>query len=188
MHTVERDVIVGAPLERVYNQWTQFEEFPRFMDSVTEVTQLDDRHLRWGARILGRDASWEAEIDRQVPDAQIVWHTTEGRTMRGAVRFTAWNPGQTRLAVEVEYDVDGVEEAVADALGVVGREIQGGLEQFKEFVESRLAETGTWRGEIPDEHPADLRERAEEQQREPGISAAPGGQPVVDPRTGRISY
>lgn len=180
MHTVEREILVQAPVSKTYNQWTQFEEFPRFMEGVVEVRQLDDRHLYWRVDVMGHEAEWEAVIDEQEPDTRIEWHTTSGRNVRGAVRFEPWDMGVTKVLVEMEYDVDGFGEAVADALGVVERRVEGDLERFRDFVESVPQETGAWREDLAEQPPVDERRVAEERQRAPGASSAPGGGPIVE--------
>ncbi|MGE3858331.1 MAG: SRPBCC family protein [Dehalococcoidia bacterium] len=186
MHSIERDTVVEAPIEQVYDQWTQFEEFPRFMEGVTEVRQLDDRHLHWRAQVLGSEREWDAEIDQQLADARIRWHSTSGKPINGAVFFERWDMDRTKLTLQMEYELDGAAETVADALGFIGRQVEGDLERFKDFIESRPAATGAWRGEIADEWQPDVRAEAEERQREPGPGSAPGGNPAVDTPRGAV--
>ena len=73
MERVEKIIEVNRPLSTVYNQWTQFEEFPFFMDGVKEVRQIDDTHLYWRAQVWGKEKEWEAEITEQEPDRRISW-------------------------------------------------------------------------------------------------------------------
>lgn len=148
MPRVQESIVVEAPLRAVYNQWTQFESYPQFMDGVQEVTQLDDRRLRWKASIGGRDAEWEAEIQEQVPDEKIIWRSTEGDTNAGLVSFTEVEPMRTEVHLEMSYEPEGLVENVGDALGLVERRVKGDLERFRDFIEERGRETGGWRGEL----------------------------------------
>jgi len=185
MSTVKHDVLVKVPVREAYDQWTQFEEFPRFMEGVLEVRQLDPKRLFWRVDILGHEAEWHAEIDEQVPDERIEWHSTDGRQTRGIVRFEPWDMGETKVSLEMEYELSGLGEGLASALGLISSQVEGDLERFKEFIESRSTATGAWRGEIGDPG-RDERAIAEQRQREPGPSAAPGGTGIVDERTGEI--
>ena len=148
METIEKSVHVEAPLSAVYNQWTQFEEFPRFMEGVKEVRQLDDKRLHWRAEIAGKDKEWTAEIYRQEPDSVIAWRSTSGAQNGGEVRFQQAGDGHTDVTLVMSYDPEGIVENVADALGAVSMRVQGDLNRFKEFIEERGRETGGWRGEI----------------------------------------
>ena len=148
METIEKSIEVDAPLSAVYNQWTQFEEFPRFMEGVKEVRQLDDKRLHWHAEIAGKEKHWDAEIYRQEPDQSIAWRSTSGAQNAGEVRFSSAGDNRTMVTLNMSYDPEGVVENVADALGAVSMRVQGDLNRFKEFIESRGSETGAWRGEI----------------------------------------
>ena len=148
METIEKSIEVDAPLSAVYNQWTQFEEFPRFMEGVKEVRQLDDKRLHWHAEIAGKDKHWDAEIYRQEPDQVIAWRSTSGAQNAGEVRFSSAGGNRTRVTLNMSYDPEGFVENVADALGAVSMRVQGDLNRFKEFIEERGRETGGWRGEI----------------------------------------
>ena len=148
MSRVEKDIEVEAPLREVYNQWTQFEEFPRFMDGVEEVRQLDDKRLHWRASVAGKEREWEAEIREQVPDEKIIWHNVTGATNAGMVKFDPIAPNRTRVHLEMSYEPEGPIEQAGDVLGFLTRRVEGDLERFKEFIESRITATGQWRGEI----------------------------------------
>jgi uncharacterized membrane protein len=148
MATIEKSIEVTAPIRAVYNQWTQFEEFPRFMEGVKEVTQLDDKRLRWRAAIGGKEKEWEAEIVEQRPEERIAWTSRGGAEHAGVVTFHRIDDSRTRVMLQVDYDPEGVVENVGDALGVVSGRVKGDLERFKEFIEHRGRETGAWRGEI----------------------------------------
>ena len=148
MATIEKSIEVNAPLRVVYNQWTQFEEFPRFMEGVEEVRQLDDKRLHWRAKVGGKTKEWDAEITEQRPDERIAWTSRGGAWNAGVVTFHRINDNRTKVMLQVDYDPEGVMENVGDALGVVSARVAGDLERFKEFIEARGRETGGWRGEI----------------------------------------
>jgi uncharacterized membrane protein len=148
MSTISRTVEVGVPISIAYNQWTQFEDFPRFMDGVERVEQLDDRHLHWRAEIGGVEREWQAEIIEQVPDERISWHTTSGAKHAGRVTFRPLGPDRCRVDVQMAYEPDGAAELLGDWLGVVRLRVQRDLRRFKEFIELRRVETGAWRGTI----------------------------------------
>jgi uncharacterized membrane protein len=149
MERIEKSVEVKAPVNAVYNQWTQFEEFPRFMAGVKQVKQLDDTHLHWRAEVWGKDKEWDAEITEQVPDQRIAWRSTTGDAPNaGQVRFEALGPDRTRVHLAMEYEPQGVVENVGDKLGAMTARVQSSVNDFKKFIESRGQETGGWRGEV----------------------------------------
>ena len=148
MSQVEKSVDVDVPVRTAYNQWTQFEEFPRFMEGVEEVRQLDDQRLHWRATIGGKEEEWDAVIVEQSPDLRLAWRSTSGAENAGAVTFQPLSERQTRVHLTLTYTPEGMLEKAGDALGVVAGRVEGDLQRFKEFVESRGAETGAWRGEI----------------------------------------
>lgn len=154
MARIEKAIDVDVPLHTAYNQWTQFEDFPHFMEGVKEVKQIDDTHLYWHAEVAGKDKEWEAEITEQVPDEVIAWRSTSGTPNGGRATFYAQAPNRTRVSLEIDYEPEGFLENVGDVLGIASRRIEGDLKRFKEFVESRGAETGQWRGEIHHGQPA----------------------------------
>jgi uncharacterized membrane protein len=148
MATIEQSIEVGVPLPTVYNQWTQFEEFPRFMEGVEEVRQLDERRLHWVAEIGGQRREWDAEITEQKPDQRIAWTSREGAQNAGVVTFHRLDEGTTKVMLQLEFQPEGIVEEVGDKLGFVSRRAAGDLERFREFVEARGQETGAWRGEV----------------------------------------
>ena len=148
MSTIEKSIDVHVPVRTAYNQWTQFEEFPRFMEGVREVRQLDDRRLAWCAEVGGKEKRWEAEITEQIPDARIAWRSRAGAENGGVVTFHRIDDDTTRVMLQLDYDPEGVVENVGDALGVASARVRGDLERFKEFIEQRGRETGAWRGSI----------------------------------------
>jgi uncharacterized membrane protein len=152
MHRVEKTIEVDQPVSTVYNQWTQFEEFPKFMAGVREVRQTDDTHLHWQAEVFGKHEEWDAEITEQEPDKRISWKSVSGPTNAGTVRFEPITANRTRVRLVMSYAPDGAVEAVGSALGALNAQLQTSVEQFKRFIESRGNETGAWRGEVSDSH------------------------------------
>lgn len=148
METIEKSIEVECPLRTVYNQWTQFEEFPRFMKGVKKVTQLDDQRLHWEAEIAGKNKEWDSRITDQVPDQLIAWQSDGGEYNAGAVHFSAVSPNRTRINFQLMYDPERIVEKTGDALGVISNRVEKNLEEFKEFIENRSQETGSWRGTI----------------------------------------
>jgi uncharacterized membrane protein len=141
---------LAVPVSVAYDQWTQFEAFPQFMEGVERVVQLDERTLDWTATIAGRTKHWRAEVVEQVPDRVISWRSTEGARNDGTVRFEPVDAETSRLTVELEVEPDGALEATGDALGLVGRRVRGDIERFKAFIESRGEATGAWHGQVED--------------------------------------
>ena len=148
METIEKSIEVNAPLRQVYNQWTQFEEFPKFMEGVETVRQLDDQRLFWRAEIWGKTEEWEAEIYEQIPDQRIAWRSVSGVPNAGAVSFESIDPNTTRVTLTINYEPQGALEKIGDALGVVSARVEGDLKRFRDFIEERGRATGAWRGEI----------------------------------------
>ena len=148
MTRVVQSVDVKVPVTSVYNQWTQFEDFPRFMEGVKSVEQIDDTHLRWVAEVAGKDETWNAEITEQHPDARIAWNATSGAENAGVVTFHRIDDDTTRVTLQLDADPEGVVENVGTALGFLDRRVKGDLDRFKEFIEARGAESGAWRGEV----------------------------------------
>jgi uncharacterized membrane protein len=143
-----RWIDVRAPLRMVYDQWTQFEEFPRFLDDIKEVRQITDARLRWTADLLGKEVAWTAEIYEQEPDYRIAWTTIEGSSHGGSVSFRALDEATTRILVEITHEPQGILEDLGALVGILGAKVGRNLEQFRKFVEVRPGETGAWRGRI----------------------------------------
>lgn len=148
MASIQKTIEVNVPVTMAYNQWTQFEDFPEFMDGIEEVKQLDDKSLHWKANIGGKNEEWKAEIDEQIPDKRIAWHSISGARNDGIVTFEPLGPTKTQVMLLLEYDPEGIVETVGDKLGFVTRRVEGDLERFKKFIESRGTETGAWRGSV----------------------------------------
>jgi carbon monoxide dehydrogenase subunit G len=146
---VEKSITVDVPVSTAYNQWTQFEEFPRFMGGVQSVEQLGDTRLHWVAEIGGVKREWNADILEQRVDEKVAWAATEGATNAGAVYFTPTGATQTLVRLELEYEPEGLLEKVGDALSFIERQATSDLEKFKKFIESKGVESGAWRGEVP---------------------------------------
>ena len=141
-------VEVNVPLRTAYNQWTQFEEFPLFMDGVNKVHQIDDTHLHWSASIGGQHREWDAEITVQKPDERVAWLSTGGTTHAGEITFHPIGENKCRVTCELDFEPEGPIEGLGDMLGFVERQVKQDMSRFKEFIEARGSETGAWRGEV----------------------------------------
>jgi uncharacterized membrane protein len=148
MASVVESIDIKAPVSTAYNQWTQFEEFPRFMEGVKSVSQTDDTHLHWVAEVAGREKEWDAEITEQHPDERVAWRAVSGAENAGVVTFHRIDGETTRVTLQLDADPEGIVENVGSALGFLERRVKGDLERFKEFIESRGTETGAWRGNV----------------------------------------
>jgi uncharacterized membrane protein len=148
MPTIEQSIEVNVPLSTAYNQWTQFEEFPRFMEGVESVKQIDDTHLRWVAEAGGERRQWDAEITEQQPDARVAWKATGGHGNSGVVTFQRQDDENTLVTVRMDHETEGLKEQLGSAIGADSRRVKGDLERFKEYIETRGRETGAWRGEV----------------------------------------
>jgi uncharacterized membrane protein len=155
MPRFESQIDVDVPVRTAYDQWTQFEEFPRFMEGVEKVVQRDDKYLDWVADIAGQRKEWTAEITDQTPDVRIAWKSVAGEENGGAILFQPLDTNRTRLTLRLDADPDGPVETVGAALGFLERRVEGDLKRFKEFIESRGTPTGAWRGEIHGEKVTD---------------------------------
>lgn len=152
MPKIQDSIDVQVPVRQAYNQWTQFEEFPKFMEGVQSVRQLEDTHVQWVAEIRGASREWTTEIVEQQPDEKVEWKTIDGEVKNdGVVTFEQVADGQTRINVEMDVAGESTAENVAgDLLGVVKKQVRGDLERFKQLVEARDDETGAWRGTVQD--------------------------------------
>jgi len=148
MSQIIETIDVNVPVRTAYDQWTQFESFPQFMEGVEKVEQLDDTTLRWTAEIAGQKKTWTAKITEQIPDQRIAWTSIEGAKNAGVVTFHRLDDSKIRVTLQLDVDPEGPVENVGDALGFVQRRAKGDLERFKEFIESRGKETGAWRGTV----------------------------------------
>ena len=150
MPKIEETIEVQVPVQQAYDQWTQFEDFPKFMDGIQSVQQLDDTHVEWVAEIRGESRQWTTEITEQRPAEKVAWKTIEGEVKNdGIVTFEPMGDAQTRVNVQMDVEGDSTAENVAgDLLGIVKKQVHGDLERFKQLIESRDEETGAWRGEV----------------------------------------
>ena len=148
MAKVTKSMTINVPVHTAYNQWTQFESFPQFMEGVKDVRQTDDKHMHWKAEIAGKQEEWDAEIVEQIPDQRIAWRSTTGQPNAGAVDFHRVDDNTTEITLVIETEPKGLVETVGGALGFLDRRVEGDLERFKEFIEKRGSETGAYRGEI----------------------------------------
>ena len=152
MPKIEQSIDIEVPVSTAYNQWTQFEEFPTFMDGVEEVRQLDATHLHWVAEIGGQREEWDAEITEQSPDERIAWKATGGKHNAGVVTFHRLDNHRCKIMLQLDWESEGLIEKLGSAIGQDDRQVKDDLERFKKLIENRGAETGAWRGEV--EHSA----------------------------------
>ena len=148
MTTVEKSIDVNVPITTAYNQWTQFEEFPRFMGGVEKITQIDDTHLHWEVSIAGIDREFDAEITEQHPDERIAWRSTDGESHAGVVTFHRIEDAVTRINVQIDWKPKDLLEKVGSLLQVDDIQIGNDLKRFKELIESQGVEDGAWRGDV----------------------------------------
>ena len=148
MANIEQSIDVQVPVRTAYDQWTQFEEFPKFMEGVEEVRQVDDTHTHWRTKVAGKEKEFDAEITEQTPDQRIAWESQDGPEHAGVVTFHRIDDGVTRIMLQLDYQPEGLAEKAGDALGLVERRVKGDLGRFKELIESRGEESGGWRGEV----------------------------------------
>ena len=148
MSVIEKSIEINVPVKTAYNQWTQFEEFPRFMEGVEQVRQVDDKHLHWKASIGGKQKEWDAVITEQIPDQRIAWMSQGGAKNGGMVTFSPVSENKSKLNLRLEYEPEGAVEKTGDTIGVVSGRVEGDLQRFKDFIESSGQETGAWRGKV----------------------------------------
>jgi uncharacterized membrane protein len=156
METIRESIEVDVPVRTAYNQWTQFEEFPQFMEGVESLKQIDDTHLQWVAEVSGKRREWQAEIVDQVPDQKVAWRAVDGNGPNGIVEFEPLGEDKTLVTVEMAYEPEGFTEQLGAKVGIDSRQVKGDLERFKQLIEVRGVETGAWRGEV---HAGEPRQR-----------------------------
>ncbi|MBO3089317.1 SRPBCC family protein [Cellulomonas dongxiuzhuiae] len=155
MATIDETIDVDVPVRTAYDQWTQFEEFPHFMDGVEEIKQISDTLTRWTTSIAGIDREFDAAILEQQPDVVVAWASVDGTTHAGRVTFEPLGPTSTRITTHIEWQPEGFREKVGAAIGADDRQVKKDLHRFKEFIEGRRTETGAWRGTVHGGHPTD---------------------------------
>ena len=148
MSQIIESIDIDVPVRTAYDQWTQFESFPRFMDGIERVEQVTDTTLEWTARIGGAVRSWTAEITEQTPDQRIAWRATSGAENAGVVTFHRLDDRRSRVTLQLDVEPENIVESVGDAIGLVQRRAKGDLERFKTFIEDRGVATGAWRGKV----------------------------------------
>jgi len=148
MSTVTESVDVDVPIKIAYDQWTQFESFPQFMDGVEEIRQIDDTHTHWVVKVGGITREFDATITEQHPEERVAWRADDGPNHAGVVTFHRLDDDKTRVTAQLDIDPEGFVENVADKAGILDRKIKGDMGRFKEFIESRGSATGSWRGDV----------------------------------------
>jgi uncharacterized membrane protein len=149
MSTITQSVDVDVPVTQAYNQWTQFESFPAFMEGVREVRQLDDTHTHWVTSVGGATREFDATITEQHPDERVAWRSDSGPQHAGMITFHKLDQEHTRVTAQMDIDPEGFVEKVGDKAGLIEGRVKGDLERFKHFIEERPSETGAWRGDVP---------------------------------------
>ena len=148
MSTIEQSIDVAVPVRTAYDQWTQFEDFPQFMEGVEKITQLSDTRTHWVTEIAGVTREFDAEITEQEPDQRIAWTSVDEPKQAGVVTFHRLDDSLTRVMLQLDFEPEGLVEKAGDVLGIVKSRTKGDLERFKTFIEERGTETGAWRGEV----------------------------------------
>jgi uncharacterized membrane protein len=148
MSTVQESVNVAVPVRTAYNQWTQFESFPQFMDGVESVVQTDDTHSHWKTKIAGVEREFDTEVTEQHPDERVAWKSTDGTTHAGVVTFHRLSDNESRVTVQLDWKPEGLVEKAGAAVGVDDRQVKADLKRFKSFIESRGVASGEWRGDV----------------------------------------
>jgi uncharacterized membrane protein len=132
-------VTVNAPVHDVYELYSHFNDYPKFMTFVKEVTYLDDSHSHWVVDVVGKH-EWDAVNDGWIPDRQIGWHSVDGLSNSGQVRFDPLPDDRTQLTVHVSYEPPaGALGQLSEALGAGGqfeRRLRHDLEHFAAMVEA----------------------------------------------------
>jgi uncharacterized membrane protein len=152
MASVTKSIDVNVPVRTAYDQWTQFESFPQFMEGVKSVQQLDDTHLHWTVDVNGKTQEWDAVITEQIPDERVAWKSTTGQQNSGVVSFYRLGDDETRVTVQIDWQPEGLTESAGSLLGFDDRQVQQDLDNFKNFIENRGAPTGAWRGSVDQSH------------------------------------
>jgi uncharacterized membrane protein len=148
MSSIERSVEVDVPVSTAYNQWTQFESFPQFMDGVEQIVQVSGTMTHWKTRIAGVEREFDAEITEQHPDERIAWQSVDGPRQAGVVTFHRLGDSRSKVMLQMDFDPEGLVEKAADALHIVESRVSGDLKRFKSFIEARGVESGGWRGDV----------------------------------------
>jgi uncharacterized membrane protein len=148
LSTITESIDVNVDVTTAYNQWTQFESFPQFMEGVDRISQVDDTHTHWVVSTAGVRREFDATITEQHADERIAWRSDDGPEHAGVVTFHRLTEASTRVTAQMDIDPDGFVEKVADKLGILDRRVKGDMARFKEFIEARGSETGEWRGDV----------------------------------------
>jgi uncharacterized membrane protein len=149
MSQVQESVDVDVPIRTAYDQWTQFESFPQFMDGVESITQVDDTHSHWVTNVAGVKREFDTEVTEQHPDERVAWTSTGGDTKHaGVVTFHRLADAQTRVMIQIDWEPEGFVEKAGSAVGVDSHQVKADAKRFKKFIEERGAETGAWRADV----------------------------------------
>lgn len=149
---IDESIELTVPVSTAYNQWTQFESFPRFMARVQNVKQLRPHLTRWTVGVGPVRHEFEAEITEQQPDSHVQWRSLgPASPHRGWVRFESAAAGRTTMQLHVDIKPAGAAGLLAST-PLISTTIRAELRNFKEFIEGAGHENGAWRGLISDGH------------------------------------
>jgi len=149
MSTITEHVDVDVPIRLAYDQWTQFESFPKFMGGVDSIAQIDDTHTHWKTTVAGVTREFDTEITEQHPEERVAWKSTDGTTHAGVVTFHKLDDSTTRVTVQLDWEPEGLKEKAGAAVGFDDHQVKADLKRFKEFIEERGQAEGAWRGDVP---------------------------------------
>ncbi|NKQ52835.1 cyclase [Amycolatopsis sp. K13G38] len=178
---IVEEIDIGAPVDLVYDQWTRFTDFPRFMKKVENVEQVSDEKLEWKAQVFWSHRSWESTILDQVPGERIVWRSEgEKGHVNGAVTFHELTPDLTRVVLVLEYHPQGLFERTGNIWRAQGRRVRLELKHFRRHVMTDVLlhpdDLEGWRGEIRDGEVVDSENDNEnEEEPEPSDDHATAG-------------
>jgi uncharacterized membrane protein len=149
MAEVTESIHVDVPVSTAYNQWTQFESFPHFLDEVEEIRQVDDTTNHWRVKIGGQEREFDTVITEQLPDERVAWKSVAGDVKHGGVvTFHRLSDTETKVTVQIEWAPSDALEKLGAAFGLDDHAVKKDLENFKKFIESQGGATGAWRGEV----------------------------------------
>jgi uncharacterized membrane protein len=149
MAQVVQTIDVNVPVSTAYNEWTQFEDFPKFLSFVESITQQDATHNHWKVNVAGAQREFDTVITEQLPDDRVAWTSTGGQVDHaGVVTFHTLSDTSSRVAVQIDWDPEGFVEKAGAALHIPDRAVHAELAHFKEYIEGRGTADGAWRGTI----------------------------------------
>jgi Polyketide cyclase / dehydrase and lipid transport len=178
---ITESIDVGVPIRVAYNQWTEFGEYPSFMKKVESVEAAEDNKLNWKAQVFLSHRSWEATIEKQVPDQCIVWRSKGQKGhVDGTVTFHELTPDLTRIILVLEYYPQGFFERIGNIWRAQGRRARLEFKHFRRHVMTRTIlnpdEVEGWRGRIEDGEVVQTHEDALAEEQQAQAEAAEGAE------------